>query len=156
MKLHPAVQLFSPDGPRAMAIYRLCADLNLPVLLHAGPVGIETALGRMFSQMNRYERAVREHPRTTFILGHAGARQPEIALLLAQRHRNVWLECSSQGLPTLQRLLKEGPAERIVFGSDWPFYHLAVPLSKMLLATEHDAGLRRAVLHDNAARLLGL
>jgi hypothetical protein len=156
VKLHPAVQLFAPEGERAMTIYRLCADLRLPVLMHAGPVGIETGLGRRLTQMRRYERAIQENPGTTFVLGHSGARQPEIALELAQRHANVWLELSGQGLDSIRTLLRDGPADRIVLGSDWPFYHLAVPLSKVLLATEHDAGLRRAVLRENAARLLGL
>ena len=156
LKLHPAVQMFSPGAARAMTLYRLCADLRLPVLIHAGPVGIETGLGRRLTQMRLYEAPVRENPRTTFVLGHSGARQPEIALELARRYSNVWLELSGQGLETIRQLLAEGPVDRIVLGSDWPFYHLAVPLSKVLLATEHDSGLRRAVLRDNAARLLGL
>ncbi len=156
VKLHPAVQLFAPDGERAMRIYRLCADLDLPILIHSGPVGIETGMGRNLTQMNRYEAAVRENPRTTFVLGHAGARQPEIALALAQKYPNVWLELSGQGIEWVRRILAEAPRDRLVLGSDWPFYHLVVPLVKLLMATEDDAGLRRAVLRDNAARLLRL
>jgi predicted TIM-barrel fold metal-dependent hydrolase len=43
-----------------------------------------------------------------------------------------------------------------MMGSDWPFYHLALPLAKVLLATEGAPEVRRQVLHDNAARLFGL
>ena len=48
------------------------------------------------------------------------------------------------------------PADRVLYGTDWPFYHQALTLARVLIATEDDRGLRRAVLHDNAARLFGL
>ena len=51
--------------------------------------------------------------------------------------------------------LAEGPTDRIMHGSDWPFYHLAISIAKVLIATEGDAALRRAVLWENAARLFG-
>ena len=41
-------------------------------------------------------------------------------------------------------------------GSDWPFYHPAIPIAKVLIATEKDQKARRAVLYENAARLFGL
>jgi predicted TIM-barrel fold metal-dependent hydrolase len=56
----------------------------------------------------------------------------------------------------VRRILERAPEERVLFGSDWPFYHQAVPLAKVLLATEGAPRTRRRVLRDNAARLLGL
>jgi len=44
----------------------------------------------------------------------------------------------------------------VVYGSDWPFYPQAIGIAKVLIATEGDERRRRAVLHDNAARILGL
>ena len=51
-------------------------------------------------------------------------------------------------------MLDRVPSDRIVYGTDWPFYHQALTLARVLLATEGAPDLRRAVLHDNAARLL--
>ena len=48
------------------------------------------------------------------------------------------------------------PRHKILFGSDWPFYHQAIGLAKVFMATEGDEALRRAVLWDNGARLFGL
>jgi predicted TIM-barrel fold metal-dependent hydrolase len=126
------------------------------VFLHCGPVGIETGLGREFSQVANYEKPIAENPQVTFILGHSGALQADQALALARRYPNVYLELSSQGLPVVRRLVDEAPADRLLFGSDWPFYHAAVPLAKVLLATEGRPELRRQVLYGNAARLLRL
>lgn len=156
VKIHPAVQLVRPDHPRAMAVYRACGARDLPVLIHCGPVDIEADLSRRMSQLPRYERAIAECPDTMFFLGHAGAMQMEEALLFAKRYPNVALEMSGQSLPNVRRILDEAPQDRIVYGSDWPFYHQAIGIAKVLLATEGDERRRRAVLHDNAARLLGL
>lgn len=156
VKIHPAVQLVRPDHDRAMRVYRACGARKLPVLIHCGPVDIEGALGRSLSQLRHYERAVAECPETTFFLGHSGAMQMEEALRLAQRYDNVVLEMSGQSLPNVRRILDDAPQDRIVYGSDWPFYHQAIGIAKVLMATEGDDRLRSMVLHDNAARILGL
>lgn len=156
IKVHPAVQLVRPDDRRAMKLYALCAERGLPILWHCGPVDIEPRLGRYMSQLVHYERAVAESPNTTFVLGHSGALQMERAIELARRHPNVWMELSSQGVPNLQRLLDELGEDRLLFGSDWPFYHQAIPLAKVLMVTEGRPAARAKLLHQNAERLLGL
>jgi predicted TIM-barrel fold metal-dependent hydrolase len=128
----------------------------LPVLFHCGPVDIEPMLGRYFSQVRHYERAIAENPGTTFVLGHSGALQMEQALGFAKRYPNVYLELSSQSLTNVRRIVEEAPRERVVFGTDWPFYHQGVGLAKVLIATDGDDAARKAVLYGNAARLLGL
>lgn len=156
VKIHPSVQLVPPDHARAQTVYRGCADLGLPVLWHCGPVDIETRAGRWCAQLKHYWRAVHENPRTTFVLGHSGALQMELGLELAQRYDNVWLELSSQSVGNVRRIITEGPTDRIMFGSDWPFYHQALPLAKVLLATQDREELRHPILWGNAARLFGL
>jgi predicted TIM-barrel fold metal-dependent hydrolase len=156
VKLHPAVQMMAPDHPKMVDACRLAGERGLPVLFHCGPVGIEPAAGRRRSQVDLYERAVAECPGTTFVLGHSGALQPELGIGLCQKYGNVWLEIASQGLPTVRRILDEADPARICLGSDWPFYHQAMALAKVFIATEGRDDLRRAVLYGNAARLLGL
>ncbi|MBI5495429.1 MAG: amidohydrolase family protein [Deltaproteobacteria bacterium] len=156
VKMHPAVQSVRPDNERAIKLYRACGARGLPVLWHCGPVGIEPRLGRHLSQVRFYERPLRECPETTFVLGHAGALQVEEATALLNRYPNAWMEISSQGLPALRRLLEQGDTRRIMYGTDWPFYHQAIALAKVLMATEGNAALRHGVLYGNAARLLRL
>ncbi len=156
VKVHPGVQSVRPDLDAALRLYRACGARGLPVLFHCGPVDIEPPLGRWCSQVRFYERGIAECPETTFVLGHSGALQMPEGVALARRYPNVWLELSSQSLGGVRSILAEAPPERIAFGSDWPFYPVALPLAKALIATEGDPALRRAVLHDNAARLLGL
>ena len=153
LKYHPAVQMVGPDDDRAMRLFRMAGERRLPVLFHCGPVDIETKLGRRLSQVKRYERAIAENPGTTFVLGHSGALQMDEAIAFSSKYQNVYYEIASQSQPAVERLIAELPAGRLMLGSDWPFYHVAVPIAKVLLATEGDDATRRAVLHDNAAAL---
>ena len=139
-----------------MNLYRLCAERALPVLFHCGPVDIETRLGRRFSQVARYERAIAETPDCTFVLGHSGALQMEQALEFARRYPNVWLEIASQSVTAVRRILDTTNPDRVMYGSDWPFYPQAIGLAKVFMATGEDATLRRKVLSANAECLFGL
>ena len=156
IKVHPAVQLVAPDHPRAMKLYRYCGELGLPVLWHCGPVGIEPLLGRYLSQLKHYWRPVHDQPDTTFILGHSGALQRELAIALARDYGNVYLDIACQSLTGVRQIIAEVPPERILFGTDWPFYHQSMGMAKVLIATEGDPVMRQRILWDNAARLLQL
>ena len=46
--------------------------------------------------------------------------------------------------------------ERMLYGTDWPFYHLAATLAKVLIVTRERPVLRDAILRRNAERLFGL
>ena len=155
LKLHPAGQRFFPDAPEAAPIYRECARLGLPVVFHGGRAGIEPSYTHRFTLMRHYQPVLERFPEVQFVLGHAGARDVADAIPLAQRYPNAWLGIHGQGVTTLHELIERVGAERLLFGSDWPFYHLAVTLAKVLLVTEGRPEARRAILRDNAQRLLG-
>ncbi len=156
IKYHPAVQLRPPNATRALPIYRAAGAAKVPVLWHCGPVGIELALGRRYSQVKLYEQPIAECPETTFVLGHSGALQFEEAVKLHQRYPNAWLEVSCQGLVGLRHVLERCDPARVMWGTDWPFYHQAFGLAKLLIATEGMQALRPKILRENAARLFGL
>ena len=156
VKLHPNGQFVAPDNPRTVHLCGRCGARGLPVLFHCGPVGIEPAAARRRSQVARYEQAIAEHPETTFVLGHSGALQHDQAIRFAERYPNTWFDLSCLGLEALREVLDTVPSDRVLYGTDWPFYHQSLTLARVLIATEGDPALRRAVLHDNAARLLSL
>jgi hypothetical protein len=156
VKLHPAAQRFFPDAPEAMPIYEECARLGLPVVFHGGRAGIEPAYTHQFTLMRHYEGALRRFPELPFVIGHAGARDVADAIPLAQRNPNAWLGIHGQGVTTLHELIERVGADRLLFGSDWPFYHLAATLAKVLIVTEGRPDDRYAILRGNADRLLGV
>jgi predicted TIM-barrel fold metal-dependent hydrolase len=154
VKLHPPMQRFYPDAPEVMPIYEACDRLGLPVFFHGGRAGIEPDRMHPYALMRHYEGAFREFPKLQFVLGHGGARDVADAIPLAKRYPNVWLGTHGQGVTSLRTLIAEVGGDRLLFGTDWPFYHQCSSLAKVLLATQNDAGVRRAILRDNSERLL--
>jgi predicted TIM-barrel fold metal-dependent hydrolase len=154
IKMHPSVQLVRADNRRARELYAMCAEREMIVFWHCGPAGIEPKLGQYLNQVKFYQAPIAENPKTTFVLGHAGARQFERALRLQRQYPNVWLETSSQSVSNVRRMALEADPDRVVHGSDWPFYHPAISVAKILIATEDRHEIRDKFLWKNAARLL--
>jgi len=154
VKLHPAVQRFYPDDPEASLIYEECGRLGLPVFFHGGRAGIEPEYTHRFTLIKNYEAAAAEHPEVEFILGHGGARDVADAIPFALRHPNVFLDIHGQGIRQIDELIEQLGADRLLFGSDWPFYHQAATLAKVLIVTEGRPEARNAILAGTARQRL--
>jgi predicted TIM-barrel fold metal-dependent hydrolase len=156
MKLHPTVQRFYPDDPAVMEIYAEAEALGLVVFYHGGRAGIEPESSHPFAMPRHYEAPLAEFPRLPFILGHAGARDSAAMLELAVRYDNAWLGIHGQSLTFLETIIQRTGGQRVLFGTDWPFYHLGASLAKVLIATDSTdrSSLRHAILRGNALQLL--
>lgn len=156
LKLHPTVQAFYPDAPELMTIYEAAERLGLVVFFHGGRAGIEPEARRRYAMPRHYEEAFARFPGLRFVVGHGGARDGEAMLDLAVRFENVWLGLHGQGVTRLDDMIRRTGGERLVFGTDWPFYHLAATLAKVLIVTDSAdrRRLRPALLRGNAEALL--
>jgi len=151
VKFHPEFQGVAPDSPEALHLFELCSAAGLPVVCHVG--GVQP--GAAHSHPDRYGEAVRLFPHLTFILCHVGLADRDATLEIAARHGNVLLETSGQPVEGLCRAAERIGTDRILFGSDWPLYHPAVPISCVLDAFPGNRD-RERVFRDNLADLLGL
>jgi predicted TIM-barrel fold metal-dependent hydrolase len=66
------------------------------------------------------------------------------------------MDIHGQGVTVLAEMIDRLGGDRLLYGTDWPFYHLAATLAKVLIVTEGRPELRDAILRGNAERLLGL
>lgn len=152
VKLHPTMQRFYPDAREAMQFYSVCDELRLPVFFHAGRAGIEPEFTRDYAVMQHYLAPVRDFPRVQFVFGHSGARDCRDAIPIAKAHPNVWMEIAGQGVAALRELLAELGPDRLLFGTDWPWYPVAATLAKLLIVTEKDRTARNLMFAENARR----
>lgn len=86
-----------------------------PLLVHTGP-------GRAplrFDRPINWDEFLQEFPSVPLLLVHMGGRPPLLdeALLLAERHRHVYLETSGVPLGLIQTAVQELGRDRLVFGS---------------------------------------
>jgi predicted TIM-barrel fold metal-dependent hydrolase len=156
LKLHPTVQRFFPDDPDMMEVFAVAEELGLVIFFHGGRAGIEPESSHPFAMPRHYEGALANFPNLQFVLGHGGARDGVAMLELAVRYENAWLGIHGQSVTHLDEMIRRTGGERLLFGTDWPFYHLASSLAKVLIATQ-DPGrtkIRSAILRGNALELL--
>lgn len=156
IKFHPTMQSTAPNSDAAMTLFQECERLGLDVFFHAGRAGIEPEGTREFANMSNYVAPLEEFKNIQFIFGHAGARDWEEAFVLAKQHPHVWMELAGPSIPWMETMVEEFDKERILFGSDWPFYPVAASLIKVFHVAHGDDTLRDMLLSDNARRLLRL
>ena len=157
VKMHPTIQGFYPDSDDAMEVYEAADRLGLTIFFHGGRAGIEPESSHRYAMPRHYEGALSAFPNLNFVIGHGGARDGEAMLNLALRYENAWLGIHGQGVTHLDQMIRRSGGERLLFGTDWPFYHLAATLAKVLIVTDDPgrAEIRHAILRGNAERLLG-
>lgn len=156
LKFHPEFQFHPPDSRLAMRIFGFCEEMNVVVLAHTGSTGVEPAWMRKMSDLPRFRPIMERFPNLKIVLGHTGIRFVDEAIAYSREFPNVYLEISGQPVNTIKKIIAEADNDRILFGTDWPFYPLAVELGCLLVATEGNDVVRNKILHDNAARLLKL
>lgn len=154
LKLHPTMQRFYPDEPELMELYAACERLGMVVFFHAGRAGIEPESSHRYALPRHYEGALSAFPKLPFVLGHSGARDGVEMLEMGLRHDNAWFGIHGQGVTQLHEMIQRTGGERMLFGTDWPFYHLAASLAKVLIVTEDSPEVRASILRGNALRLL--
>jgi predicted TIM-barrel fold metal-dependent hydrolase len=162
VKLHPVVQRFTPDDPRMRPVYRACVELGLVVLSHSG-----TSKGAVqYAVPGAFARVLREFPDLTLVLAHLGGGAWRETAELARAFPNVAFDCceiiewtGAPQAPTdeeLARLIQAVGPERVMLGTDFPWYDLGRTVDRVmalpLLAREE----REAILGANALRILRL
>lgn len=155
IKVHPEEHSYriSDHGDALFAFFE---ETGVPVKAHSGCVN--SLPGDFVPFANRFPKArvMLAH------LGHGGGAGGRVDLQVravqAARHGNLWIDTSSARsiLPRLvEWAVKEVGAERLIFGSDTPLYHVAMQRERIECAEIFEAD-RRKILWDNALALFGL
>ena len=164
-ELSPHSQGFGVDDRVFAEVLKLAARLRLPVNLHVTDPASRPYPGRVETPLKDFVRLARRHPRTTFILAHWGGLLP-LRVPAARQLANVYYDTAASpllyGVDVWQRFLAEVPAERVLFGSDFPLNLYprldAEPNLARFVAEAHrgavNAGQLLNVLRDSAARII--
>jgi len=152
LKLHPSVHRTWADDPAYEQAWRFAADHDLAVLSHTWSISDYNPVQR-YSTPERFEGYVRRFPQVRFVLGHAGGRGSgrHQAVRLARDYPNVFLDFAGDiyCYRLIETLAASVPAEKILFGSDFPWMDPAANLSRVLLA-DLDDRVKRKILVENA------
>ncbi len=153
MKLHPPNQLVRANNKKCMELTKMCGEIGLPCLFHSGHSPLSPQSLADYPAIKHFWEPVEKQPDTTFILAHGGMNMYKELIDLAVRHENVIIELSGQAPGPISEMIEAGLEDRMLFGSDWPYYVEALPLAKVLIGTEGKPEARKKILYDNGARL---
>lgn len=127
VKLHPHVQCFAPDEPRAHEVYAACETHDAPIVIHAGREPASPGYRcdpRALCSADRIERVLRDHPKLRVCVPHLGMDEVRAYEKMLERHDNLWLDTTMAlagffpGVPET-RLLFARP-DRVMYGTDFP------------------------------------
>lgn len=131
VKLHPDIQRFNADDPRAMRIYALCEEAGLPVCVHTGDYRYD------YSNPPRVANILRTFPRLKFIGAHFGGWSvwQEAARTLSD-FENITVDSSSSfyALDEAQsrELIRIWGPKRVMFGTDYPLWRQQPDIDRLL------------------------
>lgn len=156
LKIHPIIQKLEANRPEVRHLLEAFAPYRRPVLLHAGESSYrmsERAPSR-YGRVTAWESVFSAFPGVKFVIAHMAMEGWREALSLGERLPNLYVDTSFQPASHLREALRRMGKERVLFASDWPFSLQKAPLRAAEAASAGDAGLRRALLGENALALL--
>jgi predicted TIM-barrel fold metal-dependent hydrolase len=160
LKLHEDVQRVAIDDDRLRPIFAELARRGAFVLAHVGPIPWSYPPNEGVS---RVRRVLDAHPSLNLVVAHMGAPDTRGYFQLMARYPRLYLDTTMvfaggghlHGDVTIDGALLGAHAERVLYGTDFPNVPYAYRRERDGIAAYGlpDATMR-AILHENAARLL--
>ena len=151
IKLHPEMHKVAVDDERYRPAWEYANERGLPVLSHTGTAGL--------NPIKSFEKLAEEYLDAIIILGHAGfgsegARQ---SIEAGRKYPNIYPEITGSTIVygTLERMVRELGADRVLFGTDLPFLDPRPQIGRVAFAKISDEE-KRLVLGLNAQRIFNL
>lgn len=158
IKIHPDYMETAVDDEKFDAVYRACIENDLFVVSHSGWDFISPDF--IHCSPERIAKVLEKYPELRFVAAHMGANRQwdEVEKLLVGK-KNLWIETSLAPMFELDktkcaRMLNNHDPERILFGSDFPWYRMDLEKKYIDLLDISDE-LKKKIFSENAIKLLG-
>ena len=160
LKVHgSANSVYLNDRRRMYPIYDLCQEEGLPILFHTGTTGLGDCEIK-YSKTELMDEVCQRFPDLKVVMAHFGWPWPEVAIAIALRSPNVFIDVSGwkpryipqSVLPYLNGILQD----RFLFGTDYPMLRQKEWMDdfRANLEPKLKAGVGDKLLSLNAKRLL--
>jgi hypothetical protein len=166
LKIHPSIQEFAPDHDKMQGIYAYCDAHAFPVVFHCGLVS--RVYLNDYADLDMILPVIDAHRHLPIVLTHMAEGNAADVFRIAEQHPNVFFDTSIviSGKLCFKRLhnpcwqddafvvdvIARVGAERIVFGSDYPFGSPFHDVMRFLRMPITDAE-KRMIVGGNAVRL---
>ncbi len=163
LKLHPPIQHFPANDPRITPVVAKCVELDIPILIHTGPIFMREAVTAYGDPMLVDDLAMR-NPEAKIVMAHGDPLGPDPSI--AAKHPHMYIDTAlryariARLIPGVGEDLLDWMRtdEKVIFGSDahptrtWRFAYNLDPLRNLEVSAES----KRKILGGTAAKLLKL
>ena len=164
VKLHPDMQKFNIDDPKAYPIYEVCQARNLPILMHMGDPRFD------FSHPDRLHRVLTDFPELVVVGAHMGGwANWDYACERLAGFKHLYVDTSSSlatpgkeygiqphvtslSAEKAASLIRAWGADKVLYGTDYPMWAQDADLQAFFAIglTEDE---NRMILSENARRV---
>lgn len=148
IKIHPDLHQYPADGPKYTCVWEFANDHCLPLLCHTTTGG--------YNGVNMFRALAEKYPNMKIILGHSGfgSEGADQAIQAVLEHPNIYMDIAQSTIMygTLERMVRQGGAERVLFGSDMPFLDPRPQIGRVACAKISDDE-KRLVFGLNASKV---
>ncbi len=151
-------QLYANDA-KYYPLYAKCCELDVPIVFTTGPATLVP--GAIIDHVApRYiDFVARDFPELKIVISHGGYPWVNEAIIVAQRNKNVYIELSEYEFSPLAEAYVQAAntmiADKILYASAHPFVDFRQAL-KTYETLPFKPEVRRKIMYDNAAGLLGI
>lgn len=166
IKFHPMAQGFAPDDARLDIVYKMCEDTEFPVVFHCGRVS--NARLNNFADVDSIMPVIKKYPKIPFVLTHMADGNIGDVFKISDMYENVYFDTSIviTGYPPLLKynepswpdnevveyVIKKIGADRVIFGSDYPWGSPAHDLNRFMEMGIEDFE-KSMILGENAIKI---
>ncbi|MCR4883758.1 MAG: amidohydrolase family protein [Clostridiales bacterium] len=154
VKLHPDIQHFHADDPKAMQIYALCEEQGCPIVVHTGDYRYD------YSNPSRIVPILKAFPRLKLVGAHFGGWSVwEDAVRELPAYPNILVDTSSSLYwlkpERAREIIRIWGVERVLYGTDYPLWPQKQEIDALLALGLSPKEYER-IFWKNAAELFGL
>jgi uncharacterized protein len=126
LKLSPVYQNFDPNSDKAYKVFEAAQELSIPVIIHQATTFLRRAPLK-FAYPSLIDSVATTFKDLKIILAHLGHPWEDEAIVVIRKHPNVYADISAltpRPFRLYQKLIsciEYGVADKLLFGSDFPF-----------------------------------
>lgn len=151
VKIHPDLHGCNVDDDKYRCVWEFANERSMPLLSHTGTGGR--------NPVKTFEKLADMYPNVNILLGHAGfgSEGADQSIHAMKSCPNIYAEITGSTViyGTLERMVREAGADRVLFGTDLPFIDARPQVGRVAFAKITDEE-KRKVFGLNAARIFGL
>lgn len=151
-------QIYANDA-KYYPIYSKCCELDIPIIFTTGPATLVPNAIIDHVAPRYIDIAARDFPELKIIISHGGYPWVNEAIIVAERNRNVYIDLSEYEFsPMAEAYIQAANTmipDKILYASAHPFVDFRQAL-KTYESLDFKPDVRQKIMHDNAAKLLGI